>query len=232
VLNNSVAIISEANSEYVINYGGVKTSKMTLDFSRKPLLVMNIKTADPAWFVQAKMPNEQYGFYVSNERSDTGRIVIDLVEMMQKYHSADFEKYKNITVNDVELYLVAFGKQRASFGLEDLQIIYPDNSLVPTYQSVIDVKNKLYLKETASEYWLINPTNTMVNGSYISAQYQINNNSKTLKSSNIIPFSMITNRGISFEKNILKENSFKFFAIDGFNTLKPLLDTIIDVNIQ
>jgi hypothetical protein len=115
-------IITEANPDG--GYGGVSSPTFQLDFSRKPIIVVDVDKVLSKWTLQVHIQGEKWGLYVKPDGPETGHFVIDVMKEMHRMQP----DLPYLGVQTVELWLIAAGKEGANVAVKRLDMFYQDDS--------------------------------------------------------------------------------------------------------
>ncbi|WP_058303010.1 S-layer homology domain-containing protein [Gorillibacterium timonense] len=114
--DSSAAVITE-NHE---GYGSAVSPFVPIDFSRAPLLTMNVSAVSHNWFLKLQTADnaDQNGYYLKGDNSETGTITLDLNEVLSANHA-------NVSgQKQVQLWLGASGGTGSNVTVKDIQITY------------------------------------------------------------------------------------------------------------
>lgn len=112
-------LITETNEDG--DWGAVQSETIEVDFSRRPYLELDTNQPDPYYTVQIKFEDEQWGKYVLSNGMNAGKKLIDLKSAL-----ASFGDRERTGLTSLRVYLMANGKEGASFGLKSLKLFYDD----------------------------------------------------------------------------------------------------------
>ncbi|MFD0960915.1 S-layer homology domain-containing protein [Paenibacillus chungangensis] len=112
-------LITETNEDG--DWGAVQSDSIEVDFSRRPFLELEAVWPDPYYTVQIKFEDEQWGKYVLSNGGDAGKKLIDLKNALASF--GDRDRTDKVPLR---IYLMANGKEGASFGMKSLKLFYDD----------------------------------------------------------------------------------------------------------
>ena len=122
--NGEYATITENNPEG--DWGAVQTEDFLIDFDRNPMILIDTANLDPVFTIQLKLPDQEWGLYVSSNNNNSGQVILNLNQLFANYNPS----MKLEGQETVSLYLMANGKEGASFDVRELKVFY-DSSETP-----------------------------------------------------------------------------------------------------
>ena len=120
------ARITEDNDEG--DWGAVQTGTIEVDFDRRPYLEIETVDPDPYYTIQLKFEDEEWGNYVLSNGMEDGKRLIDLRGALATYG----DQTQRTGPVPLRVYLMANGKEGASFGMKSLRLFYNDSSAAAT----------------------------------------------------------------------------------------------------
>ena len=115
LVDGSAVIVETSKS----NWGGVISETFELDFARKPMLSIDVRSCDMSLAIQLSIGGS--GYYIQGNSGQVGRINIDIVSALKTYHPAN----KLTSIKKCKLQLIACDKSdNSSVAVGNLEIVY------------------------------------------------------------------------------------------------------------
>lgn len=127
-LVDNVAFVTENNDDG--GYGGVQSESFKLDFNRRPIAVVDVKSVSAKWALQVHVDGEEWGFYVKPDGPETGYFVIDMMKEMRNRHS----DLPYIGEQDVELWLITANGEGSTVSVDRIDLFYQDEPVMESDQ--------------------------------------------------------------------------------------------------